>query len=99
MKIRYNTWKHEAIKRKNIEVIIHEDELVQFRTIWERVSHVEHYQKKTKCRNKAGETLRLIASFSPVRDKNGSINKIIFNGMDHTASESEKLKLQEQTTG
>jgi hypothetical protein len=49
-----------------------------------------------KSKSRSGDLLWLKATFSPVKDKEGNINKILFIAMDHTDLENEKLELQDK---
>jgi len=86
----------EEIQGSNLESVVHEDELNQFRDTLEKVYSGEHHQKKMKCKGRTGDFLWLKGTFSPVKDKEGNINKILFIAMDHTDSENEKLELQDK---
>ncbi len=89
-------YEEEEINKINIDSILHEEELKRFRDIWEKVCHGGHHKQKMKCKSKSGDSLWVVATFSPVKDKDDTINKILFIGMDHTNSENEKLELQEK---
>src|SRR6056297_1198116 len=84
------------ISEKNIESLIHKDEVAEFRKMWNKVLQGNDQSKVIKAITKENEALWLISSLTPIRDKEDNIIKVLYIGLDHTDSEKEKIKLKEQ---
>jgi PAS domain S-box-containing protein len=84
------------ISEKNIESLIHKDEVAEFRKMWNKVLQGNDQAKVIKAITKENEALWLISSLTPIRDKEDNIIKVLYIGLDHTDSEKEKIKLKEQ---
>ncbi len=86
----------QQVQEKTLEDFIDEKDLDAFRDIWNGVLQGHDRRETLRCRNKQGEELWLIASFSAVKDKEGNITKVIFIALDHSESEKEKQSLKAQ---
>jgi PAS domain S-box-containing protein len=86
----------QQVQEKTLEAFIDEKDLDAFRDIWNGVLQGDDRRETLRCRNKHGEELWLIASFSAVKDKEGNITKLIFIALDHSESEKEKQSLKAQ---
>jgi methyl-accepting chemotaxis protein len=86
----------DEIKNMAIFDLIHQDEKETFDTTWQEVHKGFDKQKVLKCQAKNGDTLWLITSFSPMKDRDENITKILYMSLDHSDSEKEKINLRNQ---
>ena len=76
---------------KNNRIFLQRVEKEQFDKIWEDVLKDKQYSGVIRRTKPTGEEVWLMSTFTPVRDENGNIFKVIFLGQDIT---ERKLKYQ-----
>ncbi len=80
---------------KNIRLFLKEDEKEQFNRIWEQVMRSKPYTGVIKRTKPTGEEVWLMSTFTPVKDHEGNIYKVIYLGQDITEKRL-KYKLLEE---
>ncbi len=89
-------YEEEQIKEKSMKDFIASAYKDTFEQAWQQVIQGKDQHHTFQCENSKGQNLWLIASLSPVKDKDGHINKIIFIALDHTDSENEKQQMRKK---
>ena len=82
------------IKGKNIEMFIPKNELDDFRVMWNNVTKGNSKQIEVKRKTKTGEIIWLINQYTPVKDVDGKISKVLYLAHDitkHKKSEEEAI--------
>lgn len=69
------------IKEKSIEILVPEDDIVEFKNAWYRVQNGESYQGKPNRITKRGKEVKLITAYTPIKDVNQNISKILMMAM------------------
>ena len=83
------------IKGKNIEMFIPKNELDNFRVMWNNVTKGNSKQIEVKRKTKTGEIIWLINQYTPVKDVDGKISKVLYLAHDitkHKKSEEESIE-------
>ncbi|MFP4603896.1 MAG: GAF domain-containing protein [Bacteroidales bacterium] len=70
-------YQESEIKGSSIEQVIPEEDLESFREDWNKILNGETLQKTVQRKTKSGKKISLITSFSPIKDKDGNIDKIL----------------------
>ena len=68
----------QEIQGSPYKVLVPEKERADFEKIWEKVLTGETYQAKVTNVSKDGREIHLSSSYIPVKDKEGTINKILY---------------------
>ncbi|MBN1251121.1 MAG: PAS domain S-box protein, partial [Bacteroidales bacterium] len=69
---------------KNIEMFVPQNELDNFRTLWNNVIKGNPKQLEVRRKTKTGETIWLINQYTPVKDIDGKISKVLYLAHDIT---------------
>ncbi len=86
-------FKREEMVGESIKYFLERTELNTFDTIWASVLSGNSYESIVKRIGKNGKTVWLLISYSPIKEKDGFIKKILFIGNDIS-----KQKLTEERT-
>ncbi|MFO8234523.1 MAG: GAF domain-containing protein [Bacteroidales bacterium] len=70
-------YKGVELKGNSIEQIIPDEELEDFRKDWEKIMNSQTIQKGVQRKSKTGEKISLVTSYSPIKDKDGNITKVL----------------------
>jgi len=93
------------MKRMSIENLISHLEIDEFRIVWENVVAGIHYEGISQRRTKNGRSLWLLNTYTPVKDNDGRIAKVLYLASDITEQKeienearqnSEELKANEE---
>lgn len=86
-------FKVEDIIGESMRFFIEKIEFTNFDTIWEPVLKGNSYENVIQRTGKNGKSIWLLISYSPIKEKDGSIKKVLFIGNDIS-----KQKLSEERT-
>ncbi len=98
---------YEQTKGKNILTFIPDEEIVEFKALWQNVCAGNLHQMTVKRKSKlTGNDIWLINQYTPVRDTQGKVFKVLYTAMDITVHKEieeqamiqvESLKKQNET--
>ncbi|MCQ2250940.1 MAG: PAS domain S-box protein [Bacteroidales bacterium] len=98
---------YEQTKGKNILTFIPDEEIVEFKALWQNVCEGNLHQMTVKRKSKlTGNDIWLINQYTPVRDTQGKVFKVLYTAMDITVHKEieeqamiqvESLKKQNET--
>jgi len=98
---------YEQTKGKNILTFIPDEEIVEFKALWQNVCEGNLHQMTVKRKSKlTGNDIWLINQYTPVRDTQGKVFKVLYTAMDITVhkeieeqamTQVESLKKQNET--
>jgi methyl-accepting chemotaxis protein len=75
----------EQTKGKNILTFIPDEEIVEFKALWQNVCEGNLHQMTVKRKSKlTGKDIWLINQYTPVRDTDGKVIKVLFTAFDIT---------------
>jgi methyl-accepting chemotaxis protein len=76
----------ETTKGKNILTFIPDEEIVEFKALWQNVCEGNLHQMTVKRKSKlTGHDIWLINQYTPVKDMNGKVFKVLYTAFDITA--------------
>lgn len=84
--------KFSEIANKNINNLVPKKNKKEFSEIWENVSMGMFFSEPMEMINNEGEILHLLVSFTPVRDIDGDIEKVLFLANDFTEHKNTEIK-------
>ena len=84
------------LKGTNIETLIPEEELDQFRKEWQHIINGGTSRKIVRRITKTGKEIWLITSYSPIRDRDENISKVLLLALDNTKSRQEKETMKQK---
>lgn len=93
--IRITGYSEKELLGKNNRLFLKEDEKEQFNRIWDQVMRDKPYTGVMKRTRPTGEEVWLMSTFTPVKDQEGKIYKVIYLGQDITEKRL-KYKLLEE---
>ncbi|MCQ2251865.1 MAG: PAS domain S-box protein [Bacteroidales bacterium] len=77
---------YEATKGKNILTFIPDDEIVEFKALWQNVCEGNLHQMTVKRRSQlTGNDIWLINQYTPVRDADGKVLRVLYTAIDITS--------------
>ncbi len=93
-------YREEDMIGKSIFEFIPEDEKEEFEQIWKRVQSGEVYQIVVRRQRKdTGETIWLLNQYVPIKDKYGTLKRIIYLALDISRQKELELRLQYMQQG
>ncbi len=84
----------EELQEKNIDDIISEDERKKFERVWAQVCADKKHHELVRRKNRYGELLWLLISYTPIKDAESNINKILFLATDITSQKELEIASQ-----
>ncbi|MBO4773127.1 MAG: PAS domain-containing protein, partial [Bacteroidales bacterium] len=76
---------YEQTKGKNILTFIPDEEIVEFKALWQNVCEGNMHQMTVKRKSKlTGNDIWLINQYTPVRDTDGKVFKVLYTAFDIT---------------
>ncbi len=76
---------YEQTKGKNILTFIPDEEIVEFKALWQNVCEGNLHQMTVKRKSKlTGNDIWLINQYTPVKDTQGKVFKVLYTAMDIT---------------
>jgi methyl-accepting chemotaxis protein len=76
----------ETTKGKNILMFIPDEEIVEFKALWQNVCEGNLHQMTVKRKSKlTGHDIWLINQYTPVKDTQGKVIKVLYTAIDITA--------------
>lgn len=76
---------YEQTKGKNILTFIPDEEIVEFKALWQNVCEGNLHQMTVKRKSKlTGKDIWLINQYTPVKDTQGKVFKVLYTAMDIT---------------
>jgi len=76
----------ETTKGKNILTFIPDEEIVEFKALWQNVCEGNLHQMTVKRKSKlTGRDIWLINQYTPVRDTQGKVFKVLYTAFDITS--------------
>ncbi len=91
----FNSGQNE-LKGINIESLIDEEHLGEFKNQWKSITQGTTWQKILKTKTKNNKTIWLISSFSAVKDQYENIMKVLMLALDNTSSRKEKEAMRKK---
>lgn len=86
---------YEQTKGKNILTFIPDEEIVEFKALWQNVCEGNLHQMTVKRKSKlTGNDIWLINLYTPVKDTQGKVIKVLYTAMDITVHK----EIEEQAT-
>ena len=90
---------YEKTKGKNILTFIPEEEINEFKTLWQNVCEGNLYQMTVKRKSKlTGKDIWLINQYTPVKDAKGKVLKILYTAIDITKHKEIEEQAMSQVT-
>ena len=90
---------YEKTKGKNILTFIPEEEIDEFKTLWQNVCEGNLYQMTVKRKSKlTGKDIWLINQYTPVKDAKGQVLKILYTAIDITKHKEIEEQAMSQVT-
>ncbi len=89
-------YSEQDLKNRAIIDLLDEEDKEKFNTMWNEVQNGRDQQQSLKYKSAGNQSLWLITSLNPMKDKEGQINKILYIALDHTDSENEIIALRKQ---
>jgi len=90
---------YEKTKGKNILTFIPEEEIDEFKTLWQNVCEGNLYQMTVKRKSKlTGKDIWLINQYTPVKDAKGKVLKILYTAIDITKHKEIEEQAMSQVT-
>jgi len=90
---------YEKTKGKNILTFIPEEEIDEFKTLWQNVCEGNLHQMTVKRKSKlTGKDIWLINQYTPVKDAKGKVLKILYTAIDITKHKEIEEQAMSQVT-
>jgi methyl-accepting chemotaxis protein len=84
------------LKGTSLETLIPENEIEEFREKWEKIINGQTLQDIVNRKTKTGKKVWLITSYSPIKDRDEFITKVLLLAVDNTKSRNEKEAMKEK---
>lgn len=86
----------DDLKEKNVRIFVPEERKAKFETIWENLLQGIPYSGIFDQTNRKGETRWLMVSYTPIKDNDGDLFKMLFLGTDITQVKLEQAQIEEE---